>query len=227
MTIDKTMNIYQKELSIQITLGGFSFWVSSQELETSGALSCYDFDSVLEGRYSLSSVVEWSVPQVLIIPFELFDHSSIDNYLAAAAMLNRATDRSMFAVRGEYVAVWAVSCELYDYISSRLPSAEHTHSLLRTIDSLSAYEQSGDTMIVEIDSAYTMHLALLANGKLEYAHSMKVQSPEDVLFYTKRIAQERGVIAPQIIVQGSGAELASELLPLYFSTTLPTETQCE
>ncbi len=218
MPIDKTMNIYQKELSIQITLSGFSFSLTTPQCTTSGVYESYEFDTVLEPYYALESVVEWSVPQVLIVPFELFDHSSIDHYLSTAAMLNPQSERSMFAVRDSYVAVWAVRDELYDYIDSRLLNAGHTHSLLRVIQSAMESEaKQNSLMVIDIDDALTMHLALRVSEELEYAHSIKIVSAQDVLFYAKRIAQERAVASPSIVMSGSGVESAYILLSRYFT----------
>ncbi len=216
MNIGNEIKNHQKELSIQITLGGYSFLIATDRLLSSGEVEDYDFDSKLEGFYNLSTLVKWSVPSVLIIPFELFDHRYIDNYLLNASMLDKEKQRSLFAVRGNWAAVWSVEKNLYEYLNQRVPSAEHNHSLLSLLD------ESFNTpaLCIQIDSASLLHIVLWSEYGLEAAHSVQIKSTEDILFYSSQLAQERAVENPILHIRGNIEESTKELLSKYYTINL-------
>lgn len=202
-----------KELSIQISLGGFSFKINSPHLKLSGELECYDFDSVLSSAYDLPSNIEWSVPNVLIVPFELFDHSCIDHYLLSASMMREGSDRSMFAVRGEYVAVWAVENSLAQYLDTRLPQAEHTHTLLSI---LNQYNYVRRTIVVDVDNANLMHIAIWGDDGLQTAISTQIDCDQDVLYFCRRLSKTDEMIDYKVICLDRVEQSVCELLAQYY-----------
>ncbi len=216
MSIQNTIKVYQKELSIQITLSGFSFSVDTPRHTGNGVVESYDFDANIAEFYQNSAVVEWCVPSVLIIPFEHFFHGSIDNYLQAASMLDKRTERSVFAVKGDVVAVWSVENELYDYISSRLTNVEHSHPLLRLID----METRSSAIIVEVDSASIMHIVSKSEYGLEAAHSVKINAVDDIIFYAKQLSTQSSLTAPTLYVTGGVDEFGMELMAQYFNEVI-------
>lgn len=179
----------------------------------SGELSSYDFDSALATHYDLPCRIEWSTPNVLIVPFDIFDHGSIDHYLISAGMMRRGIDRSMFAVRGEYVAVWAVDESLAEYLESRIECAEQTHSLLCL---LSRYNYLRDTIVISIDNANLMHIAVWGGESLETALSTQITSSVDVLFYCQHLAKNDPAMEYRIICDQSVDRDVVQLLGKYY-----------
>lgn len=202
-----------KELSIQITLGGFSFQINSYARQLSGELSSYEFDSVLAEHYDLTCGIEWSVTSVLIIPFDVFDHSCIDHYLISAGMMREGLDRSMFAVRGEYVAVWAVEESLVDYLETRIPNAEHTHSLLSL---LAQYNHLRNAIVIDIDKTDLMHIAVWRHDGLETALSTPVSSATDVLFFCRRLSKSDEMISYNVVFHGGVDRRVVQLIANYY-----------
>ncbi len=201
------MSTRHKELSIQITLSGFSFSIRTLDCRSDGSLPSYDFDSVLEQHYSLSAYLEWSTPATLILPLEVFDHSLTSSYLESCGLYNADRHEALFAVLGEYVAVWAVDAQLYNFIKQRMPSANHTNSLLDVI------EQTGSNdLTIVLDTAAVMHLAYKKHGELVMANSMKITTIEDVLFYLKKLE-----VTPAIIsIGGENAQQIVSLTEQYY-----------
>lgn len=209
----KLMKVYNKELSIQVTLSGFSFSIDTPTSKRNGRSASYDFDSSLADNYSLSSVVEWSVPSALVIPYEVFDHRSIDSYLLGASMIDPLTQRSIFAVRGEYVVVWSVDKELDDYLAQRLVDVEHSHPLLRLLQ----YRATTPTVIVEVDSALVMHIAIRGMYGLEAAHSVRINNVEDILFYVTTLCGEHQISSPKVVITSKISDSTLEFLSRYYS----------
>lgn len=208
----KIMKVYNKELSIQVTLSGFSFYIDTPSMQSSTEVDSYDFDSSLSESYSLSSVVEWSLPSALVIPYEIFDHRSIDNYLLSAAMLDPLKQRSIFAVKGDYVVVWSVDRELYDYLNERLTNAEHSHSLLRLLQ----YKTPAPSVVIEIDNTPVMHIVVNGVYGPEAAHSVRINGTEDIIFYIKTLLDERQITSPSIVFTSELDNLSLELLSQYY-----------
>ncbi len=213
MDIGNEPRNYQKELSIQISLGGFSFLVETPEGQINGAEECYDFDKSLELYYSLPTIVEWSVPSVLIVPFELFDHRYIDDYLLSAYMLDKNRQRSLFAVRGDFVAVWSVDKELYEYLGSRIEAAEHNHTLLRLLEN----NYAENLLLVEVDSSSVLHIVLWSQYGLEAAHSVQIKCAEDILFYAAELSRQREVSEPRMCVSGQMDSEVIDMLARYYT----------
>lgn len=207
------MTQHNKELSIQITLGGFSFLLNTPTRQTRAEYTTYDLDSALAGNYSLDTIIEWSVPNVLIIPFELFDHGSIDSYLQSAALLDPKSERSMFAVKDEYVAVWAVDKELYDYIKLRMPSAEQTHSLLTMVATKPAPRNS---VAIDLDSTSLLHLCVWSEFGLESAQCVQVGAAEDILFFIRRFSTFDTLMEYTLYLGGGIDSNAQRLLHQYY-----------
>ncbi len=209
----KLMKVYKKELSIQVTLSGFSFSIDTPSCQRNGGSESYDFDSKLADSYSLSSVVEWSLPSALVIPYEIFDHRSIDSYLLGASMLDPLSQRSIFAVRGEYVVVWSVDKELDDYLSQRLVNVEHSHPLLRLLQ----YRATTPTVIIEVDDALVLHILIRGIYGLEAAHSVRINNVEDILFYITTLCNEHQISSPKLVITSFLNDSTLEFLSNYYS----------
>ncbi len=202
-----------KELSIQITLSGFSFSINTLDVVRGGCVASYNLDSVLnEECYLLDAEVQWSTPGVLIMPYELFNHSAVEAYLQSASLLNRVTQQPLFAVQGDYVAVWAVQSELYEYVEQRLPSAVNTHSLLKVIG---LCDNRSGVVAIELDDSMTLHLAVGATSGISVARTLSVSSFEDVLFYALQFAPH-GQGSRLIVSHSAKADELVDYLKDYF-----------
>ncbi len=211
--VHKTMANNAKELSIQITLGGFSFFINTHDTLRGGTVDSYELDSALTDEcYELDAHVQWSVPGVLIIPYELFDHNAVDAYLQSASLMDPSFQHSLFAVHGDYVAVWAVEQELYDYITHRLPHATHSHALLSAIGNC---DKRTGVIALELDDAETLHIAAGAPSGIAAARSLVVTSFEDVLFYALQAAP-LGQGSRVVVGDSDGAEELAAYLKNYF-----------
>lgn len=195
-----TANNTDKELSIQINLGGFSFSINTPHLKAKESVDTYDFDSKLKNFYHLNTITEWSMPQVMIVPFDLFDHSATESYLQSAKMIDKTKQKAMFAVNGEIVALWAVDKKLYESINAKIINLQHTHSLLKLINKQTP---KNNATAIYIDTAKLMHIAMWSEYGLETAQSIKVKTPQDILFYIKLLAAKNENITQRIKITGN------------------------
>lgn len=179
---------YNKELSIQITLSGFSFQIDTPQRKGKGFVASYDIDSAIANCDTLDTIIEWSNSEVLIVPIELFDHSLVEESLMAVGFLSQDDrERAMYRVCNEYVALWAMSAELYDYLKMKFPNAEHTHSLLEL---LSRSANHRGAIALDVDNSGILHIAVWGESVLLHAMSVQVNATEDILFYVRKLSTE-------------------------------------
>ncbi len=211
------------ELSIQITLNGFSFSINSPQNSPNKTLqNVKGFDlTPLQQFQNIPTTAEWSTPMVQIIPYDLFDHTEPEKYLTSTHMIDKQTQRTMFAVNQDLVAIWAVDQKIYDTLDQTLLSIQHTHSLLKLL--LTAPPTPNHTYIY-IDPVGLMHLLMFSEYGLETAQSLRIASPTDLLFHIKLLSTRNPALTNTIHLLGRTATRPQniQLLQSYFPNILTT-----
>lgn len=206
---------YNKELSIQISLSGFSFQIDTPHRKGGGFVASYDIDSVISNSETLNTIIEWSNSQVMIMPVEFFDHPVVEESLMAIGLLvNDQSERAIYRVCDEYVALWVISVELYDYLRIKFPVAEHTHSLLELINRTRNHFNS---IAIDVDNSGVMHIVVWGELQMLQALSVEVTSAEDILFYVRKFsAQYDSLMQYDILLTPSVDVETQKLLSQYY-----------
>ncbi len=201
------MNKYFEGQSIQVTLSGFSFFRENCRIE------CAELSSELsEIELQQINVVEFSTPKVLIIPFEIFDHALLNTYLKTTKLIDENTERALFAVSGDFVAVWAASLDNIEYLEEQLPEALNTHPLLKLLENVAYQNQS--VVAIEVYDISLLHIVVSSQNGVEFAQTITINSLEDILYYILKLTEGNDV--KQIIISEFTHNYVTDFLSLYF-----------
>lgn len=209
-----------RELSIQITLGGFSFRAISPDGTTtaSGESVGYDFDTDLrlsEDRFN-NCFCTWSTTEVMITPRAIFDENLAEQYLIAGGFIP-ATSRNAYRVMHQIgqtcVAIWAVDTALAMCIENHFQGAIHSHPLLSIIES-SPTER--ECVKIFIDNTFVAHICIWDHRGLVTAQSVKLSSNEDLLYYIRRFSPADPFMVYRIYISGEVSESLEALISSYY-----------
>lgn len=173
-----------RELSIQITLGGFSFSVSQNGKFLYGSQSnTFEFESIIgdSSRYT-AVIIGWSCDTVLLIPASIFEPEMVASYLLAAN-LTEPTTSSLWnnTLDSQISAAWSVDCEILDEIERLYPNAYHYHNLQVDVQ---CTEQESVRISVTDSIA---NVVVSTRDGLYAAEAIRFSSAEDLLFFVTKI----------------------------------------
>lgn len=180
-----------RELSIQITLNGFSFYVVDSATSTviyqnsycnQDFLTACNYEPYLNQQYD-NIYICWSVAQVQAVPKEVFDPSYAEMYMEA---INTDLTGSRVLCDDRCstnsVMVWSADAVLYDLLSEAYPEAMHYHPLGLGFD-------LKETNFIDIMAdGVTAHIKIFDTVGLKVAESAIYHSAEDLLYYIKKLS---------------------------------------
>lgn len=175
-----------REISIQITLNGFSFCSSKDGVIISrGEFDHYDFHSVFGEDFAQYRVyVGWLQERVMLVPGELFDACLCREYLEASNLYNPSNQTlhdATMSHRG--VALWQVETTLMEEIMAIFPEAIHYHPLQLEMD----YEDSDAINLVKINDIVSITIFNTA-GQLVVAQSVEFTSATTLLYVVRKLS---------------------------------------
>lgn len=190
--------INNRELSIQVTLGGFSFRILSLDdpyrggVIARGDFAGRDFGSdwrVAQGGFQQATVC-WSTPNVTTIPLSLFDERLTLNYLSAVGIIGveSITNPSivpMYGVSKDVVVVWAADSNVVASIDAVAPIVANSHPLLLLIDGEVACREC---VKVYVDQYSVAHIVIWDYAGLLVSESVQITSPYDLLYLVRRFS---------------------------------------
>lgn len=201
------MNYYpSQDLSIQITLNGFSFVIVDHHSGNVVCNKCYDhcdIDYIFSGEHVLSQNfanvnVLWNVTQVQLMPQTMFNPQNSRAYMVAANLVDFSIPQhtlsgilrvSNIGVQGGVVALWQVDAgileKLETYLVTNAGRICHCHPLMEEYDCL-CHEKM---MILNfIDSI--VHVSYFHGQNITFGESVDYQSVEALLHLVRKISQE-------------------------------------
>lgn len=233
-----TREIQQRELSIQVTLSGFSFVARNNEesyysdyipLEA-GISRLADYDPILDQDYS-RILVGFSTDNTLLIPRELFDPTCIDLYLCAANMYNGSAMETLYndtlcdlvtpsIDRTEHsVAVWQVDSLLINGLLETYPSA-YLYNMLQLSLAPTHPVQSVDIAIENYicsDQATAAHI-IVRDTTLSSAATVIFHTPEELLYYTRNMIRQDGFTGYRVHLSGLGVDTLGPVFSRFFAS---------
>lgn len=174
-----------RELSIQITLNGFSFAISGGgQVLYSDRYYGYDFPALLSEQPPFDTVnIGWSTDMVQLIPASLFDPAYCAEYLRCTNMMPpQSVVLYDFTEDNQIVAVWSVSSAIFDAVSSLYPESDHYHNLL--IDLSMASAESVRVSVI----AGMANIVVSSTQGLWVAESVAEIVPADLLYITSKLS---------------------------------------
>lgn len=200
------------EISIQITLDGFSFLAQKGGLLVAkGSFAHYDLSAVAQMVGSPDVVrIYCSVPCVEVVPAELFDSSCAYHYLKAANKLSMG-DVVLTMYDHDLVVVWAIASSLYDQVQAQWPCAEWRHPL----GEISASED-GQSIQVLLDGRVA-HVAVFDDLGLCAIKSVQYNDAQDLLYVVRRMSKMDLLGAYRLVMVGVIDGGMQELFGRYYS----------
>lgn len=172
-----------RELSIQITLGGFSFCVTQNgEFLYGSNTKSYEFGTVIGSNIYSSVYVGWSCNNVMLIPAEVFDEQYAVAYLRAENILSpmsRAVYNHTFDHK--ITALWAVNSAVYDAVEALFPEAYHYHNL--QVDTMLTRRESVRVSVVE----NIANVVVATQEGMYAAETIEVSNVEDLLYFVSKL----------------------------------------
>lgn len=220
-----------RELSIQIGLNGFSFVVFEvgQAAEGGGvdardaivrsvAYRETDMVSILAREPMLTSVtppigrvfVGCATDNVLLVPQSLFEAERAEQYLTAANMyVPGMTTLSNNLISPQAAAVWQVDSGAAAVLLQLYPEALFYHPLLLELES------TPDNHVHVVLDGEVAHVTVCHTG-LYAAETMRVSTPEELLYYVQKLLKNDGFTAYRMILTGEGVGQLHEFFARYF-----------
>lgn len=207
-------NLYvenHRELSIQITLSGFSFSMADnggRHRLYSEQLDHYDFATAIDRETQFDSIkIGWATDLVQLIPTEIFDESYTISYLKSANMLPPASV-ALFnqTLIPSITAVWSVHQAIFEAIDSLYPTAYHYHNLLVDISLL---EKQSVRVTIDTDTANIT----VANAEgLWAAETVKVTTPENLLYTIMKLNAVDSFTRNTLTITANNLQAYTELI---------------
>lgn len=191
------------ELSIQISLGGFSFSlhtydsapqlgaVSSRMELYASTIYTHDLSIIAQSVYAdpIDRVVVYCAnDKVTVIPREVYDPQCAKLYLDALNLCALG-DRVMTTAppSGDQVIVWAFDGAMADYVEHLYPHTQWSHPLGELIDRGLARNQ-GATIDVMLLGGMANIAIFDTQSRLYAARSVRYNTVEDLLYFVHKMA---------------------------------------
>lgn len=211
-----------KELSIQVTLNGFSFRILSPDSQygarvvASGNIASYDLSSdwrIAQSEFSCA-YVSWSVPETTIIPAAVFNEQLAELYLNSVGVTS-VTPKNipMYSRQGAYASVWAANSAILAAIETITPVVANTHPLLQLISAETAQRES---VKVYIDAANVAHIGIWDYSSLVTAESVALASAEDLLYFVRRFSAADPFMVYRVELLGNISPRIEALFAQYY-----------
>lgn len=178
-----------------------------------------DMDSILACEPMLTAVepplgrvfVGCQTDNVLLIPQSLFEAERAEQYLAAANMfVPGMTTLSNNLVSRQAAAVWQTDAGMVSGLLQLYPGALFYHPLLLELDTT-----PNNTVHVVLDGE-TVHVTV-CHGGLYAAETLRVDTPEELLYYIQKLIEHDGFTVYRLILTGEGAGRLQGFFLRYFS----------
>lgn len=215
-----------RELSIQLSLNGFSFVVfdlspggGGEAILRSVAYRENDIESILQREPMLTAIepplervfVSCSTDHVLLIPQPLFEPERAEQYLVAANMyVPGMTTLSNNLLSAQAAAVWQVDAGSAAGLLQLYPGALFYHPLLLELEATPANH------IHAILDGELVHLTI-CHDRLYAAESFRAETPEELLYYILRLVKHDGFTSYRLVLTGEGAERLRGFFDRYFN----------
>lgn len=236
-----TREIQQRELSIQVTLNGFSFVARNNEesyysdytpFEEAGISRLTDYDPILDQDYS-RILVGFTTDNTLLIPRELFDPACSDLYLCAANMYNGSAMETLYndtlcdlvppsIDRTEHsVAVWQTDSLLINGVLETYPSAYLYNMLQLSIaptHPMQSVEIAVENYIYSDQTIATAAHIVVRDATLSSAATVTFHTPEELLYYTRNMIRQDGFTGYRVHLSGVGADTLGPFFSRFFAS---------
>ncbi|MEG1955057.1 MAG: hypothetical protein RR066_03290 [Mucinivorans sp.] len=176
--------IETRELSIQIALDGFSFYVMSQDRvlaqRSFEGIALHDALEQMAFSYGPLEVTScvWHTANMVAVPTEIFENSLCDRYIELAG---KAPGCCCTVSIDNVTVVWTVEPEMMEQCQVLMPVAVHHHQV--------EYQLGSEGLI--LDLFYNIAcITYQQQGKLRVAQSVQVTNSADVLYFLKSFAPE-------------------------------------
>lgn len=170
-----------RELSIQVTLNGFSFVIHEQGRQVwSGSSLGHDLQTAIAAYPHLTAPfcahwIVWHTNQVVLFPAQVIDNEQHEDYLSLAGW---AVECPLHSTHGEVGLVWNADKVTLGVLNHYFPMAQHIHPLQQQMDCEGLMVALCDNMA---------HITLVEQGELKVAHSVELNSDSDLLYYLQRL----------------------------------------
>lgn len=205
-TLQKTNNIAtqtNKRLSVQVSLTGLSFLVSSLDAKEVSFFSEKKFDSAhtpeevllqLEEEITTQTVLQEDFEEVSVIyatdvyslaPSSLFDETKASDYLKFNSKILANDFITHDTIENyEMVVVYVPFVNINNYLFDRYGSFQYYHATTILLKSLLDAEKhsSGAKVFVHVLES-TFDLIVLHDGRLQLCNTYTYKTPEDFLYY--------------------------------------------
>lgn len=236
-----TREIQQRELSIQVTLNGFSFVARNNEesyysdytpFEEAGISRLTDYDPILDQDYS-RILVGFTTDNTLLIPRELFDPACSDLYLCAANMYNGSAMETLYndtlcdlvtpsIDRTEHgVAVWQTDSLLINGVLETYPSAYLYNMLQLSIaptHPMQSVEIAVENYIYSDQTIATAAHIVVRDATLSSVATVTFHTPEELLYYTRNMIRQDGFTGYRVHLSGVGADTLGPFFSRFFAS---------
>lgn len=233
--------IEQQELSIQITLNGFSFVVMGSEsgivVYDSGVIEfnsdvdeIRNYDPYLWYDYS-RVMIGFSSDHTLLVPTKVFEPESADLYLAAANMINPGECSTLInntlcdtltpylADNERCVAVWQADKSLVTQLIAAYPYAYIYNTLQAYLPAVCATY----SIVISLENHTSNSNGNTANivvreSVMSAAETVIFHTHEELLYYTRHMIKQDGFTGYKVYIIGSGSELIAPLFAQFFAS---------
>ena len=223
----------QYRMTIQFSLGGFSYALLDMASQTIIGLECYQSDSLTDvaelfqateralefkklnhnNFHSIICLVDERMNA--LVPTPLFDEKEPSNYLdfgfhlsGGQAFLSEALDME------DCVNVFAVSKSLLSKIRAKWPMAQVRHSSSVFIDSSLRYAPEGEAAFVQVKNR-DFDLVIVKDGHLVFFNNFRFNTKDDFAYFLLFAIEQNGFSGQELPVCLSGLILpASEIVEL-------------
>ncbi len=224
-------HLRSRELSIQIGLNGFSFVVfdvgeavegggvdARDAIVRAAAYRETDMASILAQEPMLTAAtpplrrvfVGCATDNVLLVPQPLFEPERAEQYLTAANMyVPGMTTLSNNLISSQAAAVWQVDSGIAAVLLQLYPAALFYHPLLLELEAT-----PNDCVQVVLDGEVA-HVTVSHQG-LYAAETMRVDTPEELLYYVQKLLKNDGFTTYRIVLTGEGVGRLQEFFARYF-----------
>ena len=223
----------QYRMTIQFSLGGFSYALLDTKSQTLIALECFQSDTLTDSaelfhateraleHKNLNSKDFESVVCLIdertntLVPTLLFDEKEAADHLDFAFHLS--SEQSILSETLEMedcVNVYATSKSLLSKIRTKWPTARVRHSSTVFIDSSLRYAPEGNAAFVQVKNR-NFDMAIVKDGRLSFYNNFKFNTKDDFAYFLLFAIEQNGFSGLELPVCLSGLILpASEIVEL-------------
>jgi hypothetical protein len=208
--------VAQPSLAIKVGEKYFSFAISDRVSKKITSLYWYACDGTSEESLSsawelhpeladnyYTTTISFDYPQNLLLNTRYYNHEAAGELLKNTFGVNGASVIISEAITDwQLHNIYAVPKKVYDFLSSKLHSAKHKNQYSITILSANAMVEGGDILVDFRPDEFSV--LVMNKGNFCMAQTFSYATPEDVIYYLLKIAQQFSLSQKEVLLQLSG-----------------------